>query len=50
LAVHRPLPFGPAEERAPEDSVERLADHFAELFADAPVRRKEESEEGPEEE
>ncbi|WP_030241536.1 MULTISPECIES: DUF6339 family protein [unclassified Streptomyces] len=41
---HRPLPVGPAEERAPEDSVERLTDHFAELFADAPVRGKEESE------
>ncbi|MGW3816022.1 DUF6339 family protein [Streptomyces sp. NPDC005046] len=50
LAVHhRPLPVGPAEEPAPEDSVERLADHFAELFADAPVRGKEESEESAEE-
>ncbi|MDX3244837.1 DUF6339 family protein [Streptomyces sp. ME18-1-4] len=50
LAVHhRPLPVGPAEERAPEESVERLTGHFAELFADAPVRGKEESEEGPEE-
>ncbi|MEU9877146.1 DUF6339 family protein [Streptomyces phaeochromogenes] len=44
LAVHhRPLPVGPAEEHAPEDSVERLTDHFEELFADAPVRGKEES-------
>ena len=50
IAVHhRPLPVGPAEERAPEDSVERLTDHFAELFADTPVRGKEESEEGTEE-
>ncbi|MFJ4646798.1 DUF6339 family protein [Streptomyces bobili] len=50
IAVHhRPLPVGPAEERAPEDSVERLTDHFAELFGDAPVRGKEESEEGAEE-
>ncbi|WP_326802612.1 DUF6339 family protein [Streptomyces sp. NBC_01788] len=46
---HRPLPIGPAEERAPEDSVEHLTDHFAELFADAPVRGKEEGEEGAEE-
>ncbi|MET9383432.1 DUF6339 family protein [Streptomyces sp. NPDC002928] len=50
LAVHhRPLPIGPAEEQVPEDSMERLTDHFAELFADAPVRGKEESEEGAEE-
>ncbi|KOU66424.1 hypothetical protein ADK57_18460 [Streptomyces sp. MMG1533] len=50
LAVHhRPLPVGPAEERAPEGSVERLTDYFAELFADAPVRGKEEGEEVPEE-
>ncbi|MFJ6250418.1 MULTISPECIES: DUF6339 family protein [unclassified Streptomyces] len=35
---HRPLPTGPAEEPAPEDSVELLANSFAELFADAPVR------------
>ncbi|MFE7232840.1 DUF6339 family protein [Streptomyces sp. NPDC057596] len=46
---HRPLPIGPAEERAPEDSVEHLTDHFAELFADAPVRGKEDGEEGAEE-
>jgi hypothetical protein len=39
---HNPLPEGPAEERVPEGSVERLTDHFAELFADAPVRGKEE--------
>lgn len=51
LAVHhRPLPVGPAEERAPEDSVDRLTDYFAELFADAPVRGKEEREEDAEEE
>lgn len=50
LAVHhRPLPVGPAEQPAPEDSVERLTDYFAELFADSPVRGKEESEEGAEE-
>ncbi|MEU6368428.1 DUF6339 family protein [Streptomyces sp. NPDC046931] len=46
---HRPLPVGPAEERTPEDSVERLTDHFAELFADAPVRGREDGEEGSEE-
>lgn len=33
--------------RRDRDSVERRTDHFAELFADAPVRGKEESEEGP---
>ncbi|MFE4664111.1 DUF6339 family protein [Streptomyces sp. NPDC056716] len=43
--LHRPLPDGPVEERAPEDSVQRLTDHFAELFAEAPVRGKEGSEE-----
>jgi hypothetical protein len=43
------LPVGPAEEQAPEASVERLTDHFAELFADAPVRGKETSEEDTEE-
>lgn len=37
---HRPLPVGPAEEHAPESSVELLASNFAELFADAPVRGK----------
>ncbi|MFJ8669069.1 DUF6339 family protein [Streptomyces sp. NPDC093600] len=41
---HRPLPSGPPEECAPRESVERLTDYFAELFADAPVRGKEESE------
>ncbi|MGZ3099375.1 DUF6339 family protein [Streptomyces sp. H72] len=40
---HRPLPEGPAEESAPEEAVERLTNHFAELFADAPVRGKERS-------
>ncbi|WP_405662853.1 DUF6339 family protein [Streptomyces sp. NBC_01166] len=34
----RGLPAGPDEERAPEDSVTALADHFTELFAGAPVR------------
>lgn len=34
----RGLPEGPDEERVPEDSVTALADHFAELFAGAPVR------------
>lgn len=46
---HRPLPVGPAEEKAPDTSVERLTDYFAELFADAPVRGKEENEEGADE-
>ncbi|GAA0695298.1 hypothetical protein GCM10009548_79470 [Streptomyces malaysiensis subsp. malaysiensis] len=32
------LPDGPEEERAPEEAVERLVAHFAELFADAQVR------------
>ncbi|MFC8535420.1 DUF6339 family protein [Streptomyces sp. NPDC057249] len=36
----RHLPEGPAEERAPEESVATLAAHFAELFAGAPVRGK----------
>ncbi|MEV7733542.1 DUF6339 family protein [Streptomyces sp. NPDC088921] len=46
LTVHyRSLPTGPAEERAPADSVDRLTDYFAELFADVPVRGKEEGEE-----
>lgn len=40
---HRPLPTGPAEEPAPTASVERLTDHFAELFAEVPVRGKEAS-------
>lgn len=34
----RGLPKGPDEERVPEDSVTTLADHFAALFAGAPVR------------
>ncbi|WP_406096624.1 DUF6339 family protein [Streptomyces sp. NBC_01013] len=34
----RALPEGPDEERAPEDAVTALADHFGELFAGAPVR------------
>ncbi|MEU3609247.1 DUF6339 family protein [Streptomyces sp. NPDC035033] len=42
---HRPLPTGPAEEPAPESSVELLANNFAELFADAPVRGRRENEE-----
>lgn len=37
----RSLPDGPNEERVPDDAVEVLADHFAELFAHAPVRGKE---------
>ncbi|MHB9861467.1 DUF6339 family protein [Streptomyces sp. YIM S03343] len=46
VTVHRhSLPVGPVEERAPETSVERLTEHFTELFADAPVRGKEASEE-----
>ncbi|THA72265.1 hypothetical protein E6P78_03045 [Streptomyces sp. A0958] len=36
----RALPEGPDEEKAPEDSVAALADHFAKLFAEAPVRGK----------
>ncbi|WP_330238908.1 DUF6339 family protein [Streptomyces sp. NBC_00525] len=36
----RALPEGPDEERAPEASVAVLAEHFAELFAGAPVRGK----------
>ncbi|MDT9700798.1 DUF6339 family protein [Streptomyces sp. P17] len=47
---HRPLPTGPAEERAPDDSVERLTDHFAELFSEVPVRGKGASMEDAEEE
>ncbi|MFD3903576.1 hypothetical protein HXS80_23650 [Streptomyces sp. CB04723] len=34
----RELPVGPYEEKCPERSVEALVDHFAELFAGAPVR------------
>lgn len=36
----RALPNGPDEERAPEESVATLAEHFARIFADAPVRGK----------
>ncbi|MFE7524269.1 DUF6339 family protein [Kitasatospora sp. NPDC057542] len=39
------LPTGPEEERAPELSVSTLVDYFADLFADAPVRGREETEE-----
>ncbi len=46
---HRPLPVGPAEEPAPEDSVARLTECFADLFADAPVRGKDKGEEAPDE-
>jgi hypothetical protein len=46
---HRPLPVGPAEEPAPEDSVARLTEYFADLFADAPVRGKDKGEEAPDE-
>jgi hypothetical protein len=41
---HRPLPVGPAEEPAPEASVERVTELFTQLFADAPVRGKEREE------
>ncbi|MGW3582214.1 DUF6339 family protein [Streptomyces rubiginosohelvolus] len=34
----RELPVGPYEEKTPERSVDVLVDHFAELFAGAPVR------------
>ncbi|MBD0693636.1 DUF6339 family protein [Streptomyces sp. CBMA123] len=37
------LPTGPDEEPAPELSVTVLADYFADLFADAPVRGRDES-------
>ncbi|GAA2999380.1 hypothetical protein GCM10010519_34990 [Streptomyces lactacystinicus] len=43
------LPVGPDEEPAPELSVSILADYFADLFADAPVRGRTESEEVEEE-
>ncbi|GAA3498319.1 hypothetical protein GCM10019016_054220 [Streptomyces prasinosporus] len=46
---HRPLPVGPAEEPAPEDSVARLTEYFEDLFADAPVRGKDKGEETPDE-
>ncbi|MFJ3706812.1 DUF6339 family protein [Streptomyces sp. NBC_01267] len=41
------LPEGPDEEQAPEDSVALLADHFAELFADARSARAREMSEEP---
>ncbi|MFF1710729.1 DUF6339 family protein [Streptomyces sp. NPDC058268] len=41
----RQLPEGPNEEQAPDSSVEALADYFAQLFADAPVRGKETADE-----
>jgi hypothetical protein len=47
---HTALPDGPAEETAPETSVEFLTGYFAELFADAPVRGKEKATESTEEE
>ncbi|WP_194814761.1 DUF6339 family protein [Nocardia sp. XZ_19_385] len=37
------LPDGPEDEAAPEDAVERLADHFAMLFADTQVRGQRDS-------
>ncbi|MFG2758355.1 DUF6339 family protein [Streptomyces wuyuanensis] len=37
------LPTGPDEEPAPEISVSTLVDYFSDLFADAPVRGREES-------
>ncbi|WP_030238095.1 DUF6339 family protein [Streptomyces sp. NRRL S-350] len=43
------LPTGPAEEPAPELSVSMLADYFADLFADAPVRGRDEPEAAEEE-
>ncbi|MFF3561192.1 DUF6339 family protein [Streptomyces sp. NPDC002574] len=43
------LPTGPDEEPAPEISVSTLVDYFSDLFADAPVRGREDSEESPEE-
>lgn len=41
--LHRPLPLGPTEEPAIEESVERLTALFEELFADAQVRGEEEA-------
>ncbi|MEU8920047.1 DUF6339 family protein [Kitasatospora sp. NPDC048545] len=43
------LPTGPDEEPAPELSVSVLVDYFADLFADAPVRGREDVEEVEEE-
>ncbi|MFB4424189.1 DUF6339 family protein [Streptomyces sp. QL37] len=42
----RGLPSGPVEEKAPERSVDVLVDHFAELFAGAPVRGRPGADEG----
>lgn len=41
----RDLPVGPYEEKAPERSVDVLVDHFAELFAEAPVRGRPDADE-----
>ncbi|WP_411079284.1 DUF6339 family protein [Streptomyces sp. cmx-18-6] len=42
----RDLPIGPYEEKTPERSVDVLVDHFAELFAEAPVRGRPDADEG----
>ncbi|GGU66919.1 DUF6339 family protein [Streptomyces bacillaris] len=42
----RELPVGPYEEKTPERSVDVLVDHFAELFAEAPVRGRRDADEG----
>ncbi len=41
----RDLPIGPYEEKVPERSVDVLADHFAALFAEAPVRGRPDADE-----
>ncbi|WP_274030336.1 DUF6339 family protein [Streptomyces sp. MMBL 11-1] len=41
----RELPVGPYEEKTPERSVAVLVDHFAELFAEAPVRGRSDADE-----
>ncbi|MFC9179290.1 DUF6339 family protein [Streptomyces globisporus] len=41
----RELPVGPYEEKTPERSVDVLVDHFAELFAGAPVRGRSDADE-----
>ncbi|MET7869200.1 DUF6339 family protein [Streptomyces cyaneofuscatus] len=41
----RDLPIGPYEEKTPERSVDVLVDHFAELFAEAPVRGRPDADE-----
>lgn len=41
----RDLPVGPFEERTPERSVDVLVDHFAEIFAEAPVRGRPDADE-----